>query len=744
MAGKKLDPFTAEIVRMGMNSICHEMAITMIMTSGSPVLAEAKDFSNSLLSPTGEHYAHAGYVTVHIGSSLLGTQLIIQKFRNTEIKPGDQFMSNDPYLGGACHAADNYVIKPIFYGNSIVCWSYSGGHILDVGGADPGGWSPTAYDMFGEAIHIPPMKIVEAGILNEDICSIIENNVRLPELYTNDLKSFIAANNTAERRLLHLIEDIGLNEFVEYCTFNQALSENMMRSRIRKMPDGVYTTIDWVEHDGHRNQLFRVKCTMTVKDDELELDFSGSDPQGLGGINAAPGGLLGGVWTALVQLLGFDIPFNAGATRPIRIKPGDPGTITNPRRPAATSVGHIDCGAKISKMVTELLSYAFSCSDDPALRGRVSGQFQDCFGANVWSTKTHNGESAILATMDPGGAGGPAQLGSDGLDCAGMMCMVDCALPDVESSEEVYPMLFLWKRLQPNSGGAGTFRGGLGLDYAWILWGAEEAMGSLNAPTYQVPPRGFFGGLPPGTCRFIKISDSNLPQLFAERRYPKQEIVSGRREVQPPKLFPLKLEQFEIFNQWAGGGSGLGDPLLRDPKAVEKDLRDGYITASHATSVYGVVVEASGNLDSRATETVRERIRKGRLAQAKSLGPETHHSAPSDEIRPVFFNLELATHDGTGTIRCARCHTDICDLGRDWRQSAAMGQHELASHMRELDVSVEERPSEPLLLVEYFCPSCGTELDCTVGRKGEEDPRNILPNFLKAAASSPGSGTDSD
>jgi N-methylhydantoinase B len=230
--------------------------------------------------------------------------------------------------------------------------------------------------------------------------------------------------------------------------------------------------------------------------------------------------------------------------------------------------------------------------------------------------------------------------------------------------------------------------------------------------------------------------------LFAERRYPKQEIVSGRREVQPPKLFPLKLEQFEIFNQWAGGGSGLGDPLLRDPKAVEKDLRDGYITASHATAVYGVVVDASGNLDSRATETVRERIRRERLAQAKSLRPQSDHSAPSDDARPVFFNLELAPQDGTGTIRCARCHTVICDLGRDWRQSVAMGQHELAPHMRELDVSVEERRNEPLLLVEYFCPSCGTELDCTVGRKGEEDPRDILPDFLKVAASSPGSATD--
>ena len=710
-----LDRFTAEITRMALESISDEMATTMKLTSGSPVLTEGQDFSTALLTPEGEHITYAGYVTVHIGSSWLGTRLVMKAYPPEKIKPGDQFLSNDPYRGGACHAADNYVVKPIFVDGELVCWAYSGAHILDVGGADPGGWSPASFDMFGEAIHIPPLKIVKEGQLNQDLCTVIENNVRLPRLYINDVKSFIAANNTADQRIIDLVRAKGIEAFRKICAFNQDLSEKMMRERISNIPDGAYETVDWVEHDGHNDILFNVRCKLTVSGSDLKFDFSGSDPQGRGGMNAAPAGLIGGVWTALVQILAYDIPFNAGVMRPVQLDRGEEGTLTNPKRPAATGAGHIDTGAKASKMVTELLSRAFAESDDLSLRARISGQFQDCFSANVWEVTDQYGRPTLIANMDSGGAGGPAQTCCDGLDAAAMMCQVNNQLPDVESNENLYPMLYLWKRLQVDSGGPGAYRGGLGLDFAWALWGTTDvAHGMLNACTRSVPPRGVLGGMPPSTSRFAKLQTGPAEKLFAFDKYPTSETLGGVEELLPAKAFPIELGQGELFIQWCGGGSGLGDPLLREPMRVYDDVIAGYVSTLQAEKAYGVMLDGAGNLDAQATEHRRTVIRRERLGrEPKSISNANSGAKGTDSISS---SLEKVTSGGSESVRCRHCETLICEGDTDWRSFVLERESDLAEHLGDLGIWVQARDPEPLAFVERICPGCGIELENAVMR----------------------------
>ncbi len=713
------DRFTAEIMRMGLESISDEMATTMKLTSGSPVLTEGQDFSTALLTPDGEHITYAGYVTVHIGSSWLGTRLVMQAFPLETIRPGDQFLSNDPYRGGACHAADNYVVKPIFVDGELICWAYSGAHILDVGGADPGGWSPASFDMFGEAIHIPPLKIVKAGRLNEDLCAMIENNVRLPRLYINDVKSFIAANNTAEQRIAALIRAQGSASFRDICAFNQDLSERALRERISRIPAGVYETVDWVEHDGHNDILFNVRCRLTVSGSDLHFDFSGSDPQGRGGMNAAPAGLIGGVWTALVQILAYDIPFNAGVMRPVRLTFGEEGTLTNPKRPAATGAGHIDTGAKASKIVTELMSRAFAASDDPYLRARVSGQFQDCFSANVWEVTDRNGRTTLIGNMDSGGAGGPAQTCCDGLDAAAMMCQVNNQLPDVESNENIYPMLYLWKRLQTDSGGPGAFRGGLGLDFAWTLWGGDIAHGMLNACTRSVPPRGAFGGLPPSTSRFVRFVPDNADTLFATGVYPTRESLAGHEELLPAKAFPVELHHAELFVQWCGGGSGLGDPLRRDPVRVSDDVRAGYVSAEQARKAYGVIIDqASEAPDRAATAHCRAALRHERLGREPSAA--TGVPIAVNAVRMVSPDLAVVGRSTALEIACIHCGTVLCAADTDWRSAVPARERDLAGQLAEYGIWVQPRVPQPLSFVERFCPGCATLLENVVRRPDGE------------------------
>lgn len=710
-----LDRFTAEITRMALESISDEMATTMKLTSGSPVLTEGQDFSTALLTPDGEHITYAGYVTVHIGSSWLGTRLVMKAYPPDQIKPGDQFLSNDPFRGGACHAADNYVVKPIFVDGELVCWAYSGAHILDVGGADPGGWSPASFDMFGEAIHIPPLKIVKEGQLNQDLCALIENNVRLPRLYINDVKSFIAANNTADQRITALVRAKGIDAFRKICAFNQDLSEKMMRERISKIPDDTYETVDWVEHDGHNDILFNVRCKLTVSGSDLKFDFSGSDPQGRGGMNAAPAGLIGGVWTALVQILAYDIPFNAGVMRPVQLDRGEEGTLTNPKRPAATGAGHIDTGAKASKMVTELLSRAFAESDDLSLRARISGQFQDCFSANVWEVIDQYGRPTLIGNMDSGGAGGPAQTCCDGLDAAAMMCQVNNQLPDVESNESLYPMIYLWKRLQVDSGGPGIYRGGLGLDFAWALWGTTDvAHGMLNACTRSVPPRGVLGGMPPSTSRFAKLQIGSAEKLFASGHYPIRESMDGAEQLLPAKIFPIELAQSELFMQWCGGGSGLGDPLLREPSKVHVDVAAGYVSARQARNAYGVVLDVTGKLDVKATEQCRTSIRRDRLGHEPKALINTLAGVRGGEASTI--SIDNVPRGGTDGVRCGHCETYLCDSLADWRTIVPQRESDLAARLGNLGIWVQSRDLEPLTFIERICPGCGIELENAVTR----------------------------
>ncbi|MFD4195652.1 hydantoinase B/oxoprolinase family protein [Amycolatopsis thermoflava] len=697
------DPVTLEVIRMRLDSIVEEMGIAMIRSSGSPVITEAGDFNTALFDPTGRIYAYSDYVQFHIGSGSVAVQNLVKAIEGEPLAPGDAFICNDPHTAGASHPPDTNVISPIFHGDELIGWAQSQAHLIDVGGMTPGGFAPGAHDCYAEALRLPPgVKIFDRGEPVEWVRRILLNNVRVPALFWNDVRSLVASNNTGIRRLLGTIEEFGLEQFREYTKLSFQLAEQVVRDRISRIPDGTYTAEEWTEHNGHVDELYRVACTMTKLDDQITFDFTGSSEQTDGFVNCSFGALVGSVATAIVPILAWDVPFNEGVMTAFDIV-AEPGSIVNPRPPAPISNGHLTTGARVSRVVTKLMNDACRRSDDDTVRGRTQGVWGDSWTGGISAGTTDDGDYFVLFNMDGGGMGAGAQPDRDGLDCAGMMTQVNNMLPDVEMNEMLYPVLYLWKQLSTESAGHGAHRGGLGLRFAWTLHGAQEVTQTVFAPSAQVVADGFGGGLPGGGSGHEVWRGTGVARLLADGRVPTRDTLGAEeKELLAINQQSVTIRAGDVLVQWIAGGGGYGDPLLRDPQLVAADVRDGYVTAGTAERTYGVIV-TDGGVDEDATACARATLRRERLG-----------SSPARQVLPGSpAGASTPRRDAEGwyvPASGARLGT-----GDDWRDEARKVTHVAADRLAGHGVRVRPRSEGGRVLIdEFYSPSCGTLLEARV------------------------------
>ncbi|KAA9152778.1 hydantoinase B/oxoprolinase family protein [Amycolatopsis acidicola] len=697
------DPVTLEVIRMRLDSIVEEMGIAMIRSSGSPVITEAGDFNTALFDPTGRIYAYSDYVQFHIGSGSVAVQNLVRAIEGEPLAPGDAFISNDPHTAGASHPPDTNIISPIFHGDELIGWAQSQAHLVDVGGMTPGGFAPGALDCYAEALRLPPgVKIFEKGEPVEWVRRILLNNVRVPALFWNDVRSLVASNNTGIRRLLGTIEEFGLPQFRDYTRLSFELAEQVVRDRIREIPDGTYEAEEWTEHNGHVDELYRVACTMTKRGEQVTFDFTGSSEQTDGFINCSYGALVGSVASAIVPILAWDVPFNEGVMTAFDIV-AEPGSIVNPRPPAPISNGHLTTGARVSRVVTKLMNDACRASADETVRDRTQGVWGDSWTGGISAGTTDDGEFFVLFNMDGGGMGAGAQPERDGLDCAGMMTQVNNMLPDVEMNEMLYPVLYLWKQLNTESAGHGAHRGGLGLRFAWTLHGAQEVTQTVFAPSAQVVADGYGGGLPGGGSGHEVWRRTDVGELLAAGRIPTRDTLdSAERELLAINQQSVAIRAGDVLVQWIAGGGGYGDPLLRDPRLVAADVRDGYITADTAKRTYGVVL-TDGVADESATHAARAELRRERVG-----------AAPTETVPPTApAGSSAPRRDADGWYVPASGAR--LGKGEDWRDEARKVTQVAADRLAEYGVRVRPRTEGRRVLIdEFYSPSCGTLLEARV------------------------------
>lgn len=606
------DPVTIEIFSKALENIAHEMGVVMMRASGSPVIAEAVDFSTFIADADGDIICYAGYITIYMGTARQAVKHILATVPREEIRPGDLFICNDPFTTGNAHQVDVGVVRPLFYDGELVAWCWAEAHVNDFGGIAPGSMAPMATETYGEALRLPGVKIIDQGKPIDDIWRIIETNIRVPEVVMNDIRCFIAACNRCDDRITAVIDNYGVDTFREYVEVAKDLAENAVRERIAELPDGVYTDVDYEEHNGHTDDIYPIRCTMTVESGSITMDFSESAPQTDGFVNCSAAITLGCAFSPALFMLFPDLPINQGTLRPISVVT-KPGTICDVLMPAPVSSGHLETGLRLGRLVTRMLARLQAQSGNKFVREHLMAQWQDSWNAGFFYAPNEEGQFVPFPDMNGGSGGAGAQPVADGMDVSGALAQPSNSLPDIEINEFAYPVLYLWRRLHQNSGGPGQFRGGNGLDLAWTPWYTTGGQQHTMAPCWQVPPSGSTGGYPGSTSGFTLVNGAKADELLANGTVPTSlDDFDAEPQALAGKQFGMVVMPGDVLRLRSGGGGGYGDPIDRTIPDVVEDVRAGKIDTHAAHEAYGVVISEDGTADEAATKSRRNDIRTER------------------------------------------------------------------------------------------------------------------------------------
>ena len=577
-ARRKVDPIQVSVLQRRLKSITEEMGLTLLRTTRSPILNEARDFVTGLYDEKGRMLEQTEYIPV-LAFALQPACENVVRFFGDDIHPGDVILHNDVFSGGNQNN-DVAVFKPIFHGKKLVAWAACKGHQADIGGAVRGGYNPEAREVWQEALRIPAVKVVDRGTLRRDVWNLIFSNIRL-KIVEEDIRAQIGGCTVGERGYKALIERFGDKNLEALLEHLFDSTEKMVRKEIEAIPDGTYHGESWAFYDGVTDGTrMKINLAVTVKGDEVTFDFTGSSPQTPGFVNAPHSATASALLLTFLMLIKPDIPHNAGLLRPIRIVNPE-GSFLNAKFPAATTFGN-----SITGPTSDAIFRAFS----KALPERVTAGWNRFLGCAISGLDTrHNHPYVdILFLSLKGGSGGTH--GADGYDHIGLInCAGGILAQDYEMFEIHDPHFLVKHEYLPDSAGAGRWRGGLGVETEFILQG-ENVTGVAFGDGVEEEARafGFFGG---------KSGTKNAITL----RYPDGETRSAKT-----KEIIRGIPQGTVFHQVAGGGGGYGDPHERPADLVLDDVRNGSVSIAAAKNDYGVFIDPKTmTIDSSKTAELR-------------------------------------------------------------------------------------------------------------------------------------------
>ena len=515
------------------------------------------------------------------------------------------FMTNDPWIG-ATHQNDLAVLAPVFWEDRVFAWVGSSLHHQDLGGTAPGGFNPVAENIFSESGVVPPVRIVEDGELRTDLEEEYMRRSRMPELVAVDLRAQIAGCRVAVERMESLLDRYGAPTLKGVMRKIQDDSERAFVSRLETIPDGEWRAEAFLEMagPGDRN-LYRNSLVLRKRGGRLEFSNEGTDPQ-IGTLSCTLAAWSGAISAMVNSQLMFDQLFAiGGALRRIDFK-AEPGTLTSALHPSALSLAVLtldQCIALAALCVSKMLS----CSEDAELHKEIqSSMGAATFPIAAFSGSDPSGRIFASLFLDPVAAGMAGWSWRDGLDVGGWPWDPQVAMPNVEETEAFYPFLHLWRRVVPDSGGAGKYRGGNSMELAVIPHGVDQILHhTASAAHHAVPMSPLFGGYPSNVNRFILQRDTDAMELLESGRIPAPDQAKvGNEEELEPKAFGVPQNTGDIYVlRWCGAG-GYGDPLDRDPETVARDVAAGAVTAESAEQLYCVVL-SDGGVDADATEKLR-------------------------------------------------------------------------------------------------------------------------------------------
>lgn len=612
-AAAAIDPITFEILRSRLSAINDEAAMTMRLVSGSPVANEAYDMNVGLMDAEGDCYAIGLYITIHaLALSATVKEIRRQYAEDPGINPGDVFMSNDPYVG-ACHQMDVAVVAPIFADGELIGWTGSTVHQIDLGGPVEGQVQLGATSIWGEQPLFPPIKIVDGGVLRKDVEAGYLRRTRLPGLVGLDLRAMIAGCNVAVERVQDLVGRYGLGTVRSAIEGINDATEARFRARLRELPDGTWTHRGYIEYDHN----YPVVVSMTKVGERLTFDFTETADQAPAVINCTRPACVGATIAAILPYLCFDMPWSpAGLQRAVEVRTRE-GTVVHAAWPAgvskATTTGSFMATISASVCLAKML--AASDRLEQFMATWMGGLYvEDVFGTD------QRGEFFGAAFLDAMAGGSGARARADGLDAGGFLDSPSSIIANVEDYEYSYPVLYLYRRIQPDTGGAGRFRGGATLSMMYVPHDVERIPTKIMHAIGIAQPgsAGIFGGYPSSTNQFVIKRGTDVRRRLAEGSIPSElDEIDGELEVYPDSIVNTSQGADDVYRCVAMGGGGYLDPLDRDVELVLRDVVNGVVTPDHARDRYGVVVDvAAGVVDAAATERRRDQIRADRRASS--------------------------------------------------------------------------------------------------------------------------------
>jgi len=606
-----LDPILFTVLRHRLDEIIAEAYTTIGRVSGSPVVYEAGDHQEAICTPTGE-LAVFGAGVLHWTMSLgAGIRHIIEQYGESPgFQEDDQFLLNDTYIA-TLHAPDVQLIAPVHYDGEIIAWVGSSSHQTDVGGIDPGSLCVSAENVFQEGFLVPGIRIVEGGELRRDVAATFRNLVRTPDLGLLDIRAKIASNNVMKRRLIELADRYGANmvktlfkELIDY-------SDRQVRARLRELPDGRWTSIDYIE--GLNDPFLVGQVSVVKQDDHLTFDLTGTSPQTTGSENIGPVGAKGSAVCPYVAMFCHDIPWNEGLFKSIDFVLPE-GSLANPRRPAATS-SNLPAGANVLIEAVSQNAVAKMLLASEHYRHEAAGNVNTSFELFVLAGQDRNGElfTTLVLELLAGGIGGSPE--GDGAHSAANPWSVKAQIANVETNEMLYPFLYLWRREVIDSAGPGKHRGGAGLTVGVMPWETDSLINvNLGCGADQRNTLGLSGGYPAGNTPARIRRGTNVPDHWAAgARTDSPSALDGEDEAVAVKSVVTVGANDVLYGIVSSGGGGFGDPIERDPELVLRDVETRYVSPDAAREVYGVVL-SNDAVDTDATVARRAEIVNERLA----------------------------------------------------------------------------------------------------------------------------------
>lgn len=566
------DPIGAAVVRAALATTAREVFNQFVRTALTPTIYEAFDFSVAIFDDQVNVVADASGLPEYVGSLAFTVERLVEQFGRAELADGDVLVSSDPFVTGA-HPPDMAIVSPAFAGGSLIGFCAVRGHVGDVGARND--YPADARSVYEEGLVLPPMKLVESGVFNDDVAAIVAANSRMPRETIGNMRSAVGATRQGALKLGRIVAAQGEPSY--YLGIKELLdgSEMRVRAHLAEIPDGDYVARDVLDCNGIDHREIALMCRVRITGSDIEVDVTGSDPQHEGALNVPYAQTAAACRLALKRLTTQDsVPANSGEYRPLTVI-APPGTIFDARPPVGTFMMHVTASMLSEMVVTAVL---------PAIKDRAPAPTS---GHTTAFTAGIDHEGQHVSADDMAAIGYGAQRGRDGANALQHFSIAGIPTASAEIWESRAPMLKKGIALVTDSGGPGKWRGGLGTRVEWQI----EAAANL-------------------TLQAQRISDLSSPGLDGGRPG------SGRNDVQVAADRPherslgmatdVRLEAGESVVLNGAGGAGYGDPYERDPKAVETDVRRGYVSVLAAREQYGVAIDPHTlQLDPEATLQLR-------------------------------------------------------------------------------------------------------------------------------------------